>query len=271
VGRARTPLPRRRAAALGAGLAAWLCLGGVALAGPRIAFEHRAFDFGEVLQGKIVEHRFPFTNTGDAELVIQDATTPCGCTVVLPDKKNLAPGESGYLDVTYDSAARSGDVERIITVRSNDPVEPELELHVTARVDASQHEGFKSGETLFGEKCGKCHAVPARDDDGRPRTGQALYDAVCWFCHGKARQGKTAPPLGVFATSIDPELTRIIAVGQAGTEMPAFAKDQGGPLTAEQIASLVALLHTPPPPPPPPEAEPAPTPAMDNPNAPFFK
>jgi len=267
----RTRPPRRRSAALAVGVAAWLCLGGVALAGPRLTFEHRAFDFGEVLQGKIVEHRFTFSNTGDAELVIRDATTPCGCTVVLPDKKQLAPGETGHLDVTYDSAARSGDVERIITVTSNDPVEPELELTVTAHVDASQHAGFKAGETLFGEKCGKCHAVPAKDDAGKPRTGQDLYDAVCWFCHGKARQGKTAPPLGVFAPSIDPELTRIIAEGQAGTEMPAFGKAHKGPLTPEQIASLVALLHTPPPPPPPPEAEPEPIPAMDDPNAPFFK
>lgn len=242
-----------------------------AVAGPRLVLEHTSHDFGEVTQGKIVEHRFPFSNGGDAELRIEDVSTPCGCTVALPDKKSLAPGESSYLDVTYDSAARSGDVERVVTVRSNDPVQPEMTLHLHARVDASMHEAFKSGETLFGEKCGKCHAIPARDDAGRARTGQDLYDAVCWFCHGKAREGKTAPALGAYAGAADPYLEGIIADGRAGTEMPGFAKDQGGPLTPEQIASLLDLLHAEPPAAPEPEPAPTPAPSMEDPDAPFFK
>ena len=234
----------------------------------RELFDHTSHDFGEVTQGKIVEHRFPFSNGGDAELRIEDVSTPCGCTVGLPDKTDLKPGESSYIDVTYDSAARSGDVERVVTVRSNDPVEPERTLHLHARVDASMHEAFKSGETLFGAKCGKCHAVPARDDAGRARTGQDLYDAVCWFCHGKERQGKTAPALGAYADTADPYLNQIISEGRAGTEMPGFAQDQKGPLTAAQIASLVKLLHTDPPEAP---TEAVPPPQTEEPDAPFFK
>jgi len=257
-------------AAAALALAACLSFGHApAPAGPRLVLEHTSHDFGEVTQGKIVEHRFPFSNGGDAELKIEDVSTPCGCTVVLPDKTDLGPGEASYIDVTYDSAARSGDVERVVTVRSNDPVEPERTLHLHARVDASMHEAFKSGETLFGEKCGQCHAVPARDDAGRARTGQDLYDAVCWFCHGKAREGKTAPALGAYAGAADPYLDGIISNGRAGTEMPGFATDQGGPLTAEQIASLIALLHAEPPDAPP-AAEPEPAPQPEDPDAPFF-
>jgi cytochrome c553 len=277
-----SPLPRLRPRCRGraAALAAALLLAGCALGaapaqqaapvGPRISLDHRDHDFGQVLQGKIVEHRFPFTNTGDADLVIEDVSTPCGCTAVVPDQTRIAPGRSSSIDVTYDSAARSGDVERVVTVRSNDSVEPVLELHLTAHVDASQHEGFMAGETLFGEKCGRCHAEPARDDAGREVTGLALYDGVCWFCHGAVRQGKTAPALGRYPEASDPYLTRIISEGVAGTEMPAFAQASGGPLSAAQIASLVALLHTvPPPPPPEPESEPEP-PAGDT-DGPFFK
>jgi mono/diheme cytochrome c family protein len=237
-------------------------------AGPRLVLEHTSHDFGEVTQGKIVEHRFPFSNGGDAELRITDVSTPCGCTIGMPDKKVLEPGESSYIDVTYDSAARSGDVERVVTILSNDPVHPELTLNLHANVDASMHEAFKSGETLFGEKCGKCHAVPAKDDAGVPRTGQALYDAVCWFCHGKARQGKTAPALGAYADAADPYLRQIISEGRPGTEMPGFAQDQKGPLTPAQIASLLDLLHTEPPEAPP---EPEPEPVQENPDAPFFR
>jgi len=270
--RRTVPRPLRWAAPAAAlALAACRSVGHApAVAGPRLVLEHTSHDFGEVTQGKIVEHRFPFSNGGDAELRIEDVSTPCGCTVGLPDKTDLKPGESSYIDVTYDSAARSGDVERVVTVRSNDPVEPERTLHLHARVDASMHEAFKSGETLFGAKCGKCHAVPARDDAGRARTGQDLYDAVCWFCHGKERQGKTAPALGAYAGAADPYLDGIISDGRAGTEMPGFAKDQGGPLTPEQIASLIDLLHTEPPEAPP-EAAPEPAPAPEDSNAPFFK
>lgn len=259
---------RRVGAGLVAGLAAWCALAAPALAGPRLSPEHRSHDFGTVLQGKIVEHRFPFTNTGDADLVIEEVSTPCGCTAVLADQTVVAPGASSAIEATYDSAARSGVVERVITVRSNDPVEPELELTLVATVDASQHTGFKAGEALFGDKCGRCHATPAAG-----KSGRELYDAVCWFCHGTARQGHTAPPLGPYPAAVDAQVTRLIAEGVPGTEMPGFAREAGGPLTPAQVESLVELLRTPLPEPPEPETEPAPAPVPEvgNPDAPFFQ
>jgi len=236
-----------------------------AWAGPRIHFDHTEFHFGRVVQGKIVETQFPLTNVGDADLVLKEATTPCGCTAVLPEKTVLAPGESSRIDVTYDSSARSGEVERIITVRSNDPVEPVVELKVVAQVDASMHAAFEAGETLFGPKCGECHYDPAKD-----LMGQPLYDAVCFFCHGKERQGKTAPALAAFPSVFDPYLTHMIELGRAGTEMPGFAKSEGGPLSPEQVESLVELLHTAPPPAPP-EPEPEPASDTEDSSGPFFK
>jgi len=238
-----------------------------AKAGPRIQFDHMEHHFGRVVQGKIVETSFPLKNVGDEDLILLEATTPCGCTAVLPEKTVLSPGEESRIDVTYDSAARAGEVERIITVRSNDPVEPVVELRVVADVDASMHAAFEAGETLFGPKCGECHYDPAKD-----LTGQPLYDAVCFFCHGKERQGKTAPALAAYADSVDPYLTEMIARGRAGTEMPGFARAEGGPLSPDQIESLVKLLHAEPPPPPPePEAAEEPAPAMGDSDGPFFQ
>jgi mono/diheme cytochrome c family protein len=132
-------------------------------------------------------------------------------------------------------------------------------------VDASMHAAFEAGETLFGPKCGECHYDPAKD-----LTGQPLYDAVCFFCHGKERQGKTAPALAAYPDASDPYLTQMIARGRAGTEMPGFARAEGGPLSPDQVASLVRLMHTEPPPPPP-EPAPAPTGDMGDSDGPFFK
>lgn len=261
----RIPIPRPAGTVLAALLLAGL-VPSAALAGPRIQLDHREHDFGSVLQGKIVTHRFPFANAGDEDLVIQEVSTPCGCTAVLAGESVIPPGGTSHIDVDYDSAARSGDVVRIITVLSNDSEEPELTLRVTAHVDASMHQAFKSGETLFGEKCGSCHAAPAQG-----KTGADLYDAACWFCHGRYREGKTAPALPPYPDTADPFLTEIIQRGRAGTEMPAFAVDQRGPLSEEQIRSLVEWLHTEPPPAPPLEPETSPPPAAAGESVPFFQ
>ena len=243
---------------------AWAEADATPVAGPRISFDHRHYHFGKVTQGKIVTHRFPFTNVGTAELVIDDVSTPCGCTAVLPDKSVLKPGESSYIEVNYDSAARSGEVTRIITVLSNDVVEPELTLEVVATVDASMHGAFKSGEALFGPKCGKCHYDP-----NIGLTGQELYESACWFCHGKYRQGNTAPALPAYAEA--DAIRDIIADGIPGTEMPGFAQRNKGPLDDAQIESLLKVLSKPPPEAPEPKPEPEEPATIGNPNTPFFK
>jgi len=222
--------------------------------GPRFAFDHRAHHFGKVTQGKIVTHQFPFSNVGNAPLVIDDVSTPCGCTAVLPDKSTLAPGESSYIEVNYDSSARSGEVTRIITVLSNDALEPELTLDVTATVDASMHAGFEAGIDLFGPKCGKCHAVP-----NMGKMGQELYETACWFCHGTFREGNTATALTAYPKQAETYLRHIITDGRPGTEMPGFGHAKGGPLDDAQIESLIEVLHQEPAPAPKtaPEPEPA--------------
>lgn len=246
----------------------WGATPALADTGPRIALDHREFHFGRVTQGKVVTHRFPFSNVGDAELVIDDVSTPCGCTAVLPDKSRLMPGESSYIEVDYDSSARSGEVTRVITVVSNDSVEPELTLEVTASVDASMHEGFESGETLFGPKCGKCHYDPNLD-----LSGQELYESACWFCHGKWRQGNTAMPLGAYTPDRADYLRHTIANGLPGTEMPGFHRSKGGPLTDAQIDSLLDVLYKQPPEAPVEETKPEATevPVVGDPSKPFFQ
>jgi mono/diheme cytochrome c family protein len=235
--------------------------------GPRIELDHRDHHFGKVTQGKVVIHQFPFKNVGDADLVIDDVSTPCGCTAVLPDKSTLKPGESSYIEVNYDSSARSGEVTRVITLLSNDAVEPELTLEVTATVDSSMHSAFEAGIDLFGPKCGKCHALP-----NAGKMDQELYETACWFCHGKQRQGNTATALGAYPPASEAFLRHVITDGLPGTEMPGFGHGKGGPLDDRQIESLIQILYTDPPEPPALEAEPDDaTPAFKTPDAPFFQ
>ena len=46
---------------------------------PKMEFTTPVHDFGNIVQGTPVEHKFTFKNTGNAPLVIVDAKSSCGC------------------------------------------------------------------------------------------------------------------------------------------------------------------------------------------------
>jgi len=199
-----------------------------AVKGPRISFITDHHDFGDVLQGKTVEYSFLFENQGAEDLWIREVTTSCGCTAAIVSSSTIKPGEKGEIKVSYDSQGRAGIVSRTITVVSNDALEPVKELTITARVTPSMHTTFNVSESLFSDKCGACHFNPAHD-----KKGKELYDAVCAFCHGRTAVGLA----GLKGLEKDVIYERT-SNGIAGTEMPAWIKEHGGPLDDDQIRSL---------------------------------
>ncbi|MEJ2163831.1 MAG: DUF1573 domain-containing protein, partial [Robiginitalea sp.] len=72
---------------------------------PVIQFEEREFDFGTIEQNTPQEHTFTFTNTGEAPLIITNATSSCGCTVPdYPKNVPIQPGEKGELVVKFNGS-----------------------------------------------------------------------------------------------------------------------------------------------------------------------
>jgi len=84
-----------------------------------IAFDHTEHDFGKIDEGEKVGCIFKYENTGNGNLIIQKASGSCGCTVPRWDKKPTPPGESGQLEVIFDSSGRRGLQNKSITVTSN--------------------------------------------------------------------------------------------------------------------------------------------------------
>lgn len=103
---------------------------------PVMSFDENQFDFGEIVQGTRVEHLFTFTNTGDAPLVITNASSSCGCTIPEYTREPVAPGAKGELLVKFDGSGR-GTVNKNITLTTN--TEKGMErLRIKATVNPKQ-------------------------------------------------------------------------------------------------------------------------------------
>ena len=86
---------------------------------PEFNFEKELHDFGQLVDGEKVSYSFIFTNSGDSPLIISNAKGSCGCTVPNWSKDPIAPGESGSIDVTFNSTGRSGKQNKAITLTAN--------------------------------------------------------------------------------------------------------------------------------------------------------
>lgn len=86
---------------------------------PVMEFEKKEHDFGTINQGDKVVYTFNFKNTGEADLIITNAVGSCGCTVPEYPKEAVKPGESGKMKVSFDSAGKSGQQQKTITVTAN--------------------------------------------------------------------------------------------------------------------------------------------------------
>jgi len=84
-----------------------------------ITFTMLEHNFGAVKAGERVGCIFPFTNTGDADLVMTSATASCGCTVPKYSKKPVAPGDAGTVEVVFDTSGRDGIQTKTVVVQSN--------------------------------------------------------------------------------------------------------------------------------------------------------
>jgi hypothetical protein len=92
---------------------------------PVMQFESSAHDFGKINAGDKVSYDFKFTNTGTGDLVIANAVGSCGCTVPEYPKEPLAPGKSGVMKVTFNSAGKSGMQQKTVTITTNTKAQKE--------------------------------------------------------------------------------------------------------------------------------------------------
>jgi mono/diheme cytochrome c family protein len=210
---------------------------------PIIAIEPTSFDFSKVEEGSMLHHIFKVTNNGNADLILNRAYASCGCTTALLSKALLKPAEQAELIVTIDTAMKQEKVAKLVYVSSNDPKHPVSSVKLLMDVQDPHRGMARDGETkIFSDQhCASCHVAR-----GIGKLGMNLYNADCAMCHGPKAEGAVGPAL--FGPYNDAAFTnQIVKITSHGSpvhrSMPGFLKQSGGPLTSEEIDSIVAYLH----------------------------
>lgn len=108
---------------------------------PKLIIQQNSFDFGAIKQGETVSHTFILTNSGGDLLKINNVQASCGCTAAVPEKNELAPGESTNLPVRFNSTGRMGNQVKTVKIFSNDPQSPEMTITISGNVVAGEQSG----------------------------------------------------------------------------------------------------------------------------------
>jgi mono/diheme cytochrome c family protein len=200
---------------------------------------------------------FSVTNVSNADVTINAVRTSCGCTVAklpsLPWK--LTPGTNGEVQVTVDLRGKRGSITKTVTVDSTAGVKlltvniniPEAPAPATTTIAGNMNDRTRNQmsaladrQAVFKGECASCHA-----DKTVGKKGPELFVAACGICHEAEHRASMVPDLNALTTAASREYWFAwITRGKIGTLMPGFAKGEGGPLSREQVDSLVDYLST---------------------------
>jgi hypothetical protein len=100
---------------------------------PKIEVTQETKDVGTVAKGQVIKADFVVKNVGASDLVISDARPSCGCTVSSFDKI-IKPGQEGKIHSEVDTKSFSGPISKSVTVVSNDPERPQVNVFIKALV-----------------------------------------------------------------------------------------------------------------------------------------
>lgn len=213
--------------------------------GPKIEFDELEWNFGKIHDGDIVDHVFVFRNSGSDTLHILDVRASCGCTAALASSSQIPPGGRGEIKATFNSRGKRGIVRKTITVTTNETAQPAVTLNLVADIGApiKVHATMDMHGSYLEGKCANCHV-----ERGLGKSGAPLFAADCAMCHGEYGTGGVAFALNdaAYLQKVDDGhlKERITKGSPTNPMMLGFGKPNGGPLTDDQIESLVRFIRS---------------------------
>jgi hypothetical protein len=134
---------------------------------PKLTFDSDKFDFGKVGPNKKNVGKIKFTNTGDALLKITKVARCCGVVTRL-GKMEYEPGESGELEITWNSGSRPVTFRRKLVIHSNDPEKPQTTINIQAKVVLQVDWEPKSLRLFLDEENAGCPKITIKSLDKQP-------------------------------------------------------------------------------------------------------
>lgn len=100
---------------------------------PKLLVPVKKIDFGTQRAGKKIERMLTIKNIGKAELKIESVVPSCGCTAV-DFPKSISPGKAGRIKVAVEIGNAPGPHTKSVTIKSNDPAQPSLQVDLVFNV-----------------------------------------------------------------------------------------------------------------------------------------
>lgn len=192
---------------------------------------------------------FHATNTSAQPSQFTGIKPSCGCTTTTAAKTpwSLPPGKSRALTFNTDLRGKRGTLHKSVLIYTTTGTSLlRMVIGITEPVGEALR---KRNQTIaradrfaiFHGHCAKCHVLPTRS-----KLGRGLYRSACGICHDAEHRADLVTDL----RTVKGEQNEIywrhwITRGKSGTLMPPFAKANGGPLTEQQIESLITHLTGP--------------------------
>jgi hypothetical protein len=100
---------------------------------PKVVVDQSRYDFNTLDLASAGSHEFVFSNAGKAPLKLAAGQTSCRCTMSSIEEKEIPPGGSTKVKITWKSNDRPGPFEQTAKILTNDPKQPEITLTISGR------------------------------------------------------------------------------------------------------------------------------------------
>jgi mono/diheme cytochrome c family protein len=185
---------------------------------------------------------FHYTNTTSEPVVVTSVERSCHCTTpkTPPLPWTIPPHVSGKMEVIVEVPGKWGLLQKTIEIRSASETNVlllEVEIPEPEPREKNRIAAFVDRQAVFKSDCATCHRTPAIG-----LKGAQLYEKACGICHDAEHRATMVPDLATKPHGDTKYWTQWIRIGKPGTFMPGFDEPHGGPLSEEQIASLLEYL-----------------------------
>ncbi len=100
----------------------------------KLTFLEKTHDFGDITKDTILKARFRFINTGTDTVHIEYVRPDCTCTDYRLSRKNIAPKDTAYVELMYDTHNKHG-LQKLYAIIKTDTPEQMYKLTIKVKLN----------------------------------------------------------------------------------------------------------------------------------------